>query len=193
MSIDGLELAVIPLDAPEAQDPNLTGAKAAHLARAAVAGLPVLPGFVLVPAQRAPKAPAGQKAMRRAWQALAGAHGSARAVVVRSSSVYEDTEYSSMAGRFESVLDARGWKEFTTAVRTVLDSARQVRPLRQSPSTLPGDGMAVLVQPMLTSAVGGVMFGADPVEGVPTASWSARYAAALTSWSTAALKECATS
>ncbi|MEU2490916.1 PEP/pyruvate-binding domain-containing protein [Streptomyces sp. NPDC007883] len=165
MSIDDLELAVIPLDAPEAQDPDLTGAKAAHLARAAVAGLPVLPGFVLVPSQRAPEAPTGHKAVRSAWQALAGAHGSARAVVVRSSSVYEDTEYSSMAGRFESVLDARGWEEFTAAVRTVLGSARQVRPLRQSPNALPGDGMAVLVQPMLRSAVGGVMFGADPVEG----------------------------
>ncbi|MGW1888331.1 PEP/pyruvate-binding domain-containing protein, partial [Streptomyces sp. NPDC001970] len=165
MSIDDLELAVVPLDAPEAQDPNLTGAKAAHLARAAVAGLPVLPGFVLVPAERAPEAPTGRKAVHGAWQTLAGAHGSARALVVRSSSVYEDTEYSSMAGRFESVLDARGWEEFTAAVRTVLGSARQVRPLRQSPNALPGDGMAVLVQPMLRSAVGGVMFGADPVEG----------------------------
>ncbi|WP_351236277.1 PEP/pyruvate-binding domain-containing protein [Streptomyces sp. NPDC002133] len=165
MPIDDLELAVVPLDAPEAEDPNLTGAKAANLARAAVAGLPVLPGFVLVPSERAPEAPTGQKAVQNAWRALAGAHGSARAVVVRSSSVYEDTEYSSMAGRFESVLDARGWQEFTAAVWTVLGSARQVRPLRQSPDALPGDGMAVLVQPMLRSTVGGVMFGADPVEG----------------------------
>ncbi|MFI9615809.1 PEP/pyruvate-binding domain-containing protein [Streptomyces sp. NPDC052023] len=166
MSIDTLELAVVPLDAPEAGDPRLTGAKAAHLARAAVAGLPVLPGFVLVPVERASgAAPAGQEAMRRAWRALAGQDGSARAVVVRSSSVHEDTEDSSMAGRFESVLDVRGWEEFVAAVRAVLESARRVRPLRPSPDAVPGDGMAVLVQPMLTSAVGGVMFGADPVEG----------------------------
>ncbi|MFD7440924.1 hypothetical protein [Streptomyces sp. NPDC059909] len=57
---------------------TLTGAKAAHLARAAVAGLPVLPGFVLVPTERATEAPTGHKAVRGAWQALAGAHGSAR-------------------------------------------------------------------------------------------------------------------
>ncbi|MFF4887711.1 PEP/pyruvate-binding domain-containing protein [Streptomyces nigra] len=50
-------------------------------------------------------------------------------------------------------------------MRTVLSSARRVRPLRPASQDLPDDGMAVLVQPMLTSAVGGVMFGADPIEG----------------------------
>lgn len=39
--------AVLALDGVEASDPVLAGAKAAALARAAAAGLPVLPGFVV--------------------------------------------------------------------------------------------------------------------------------------------------
>jgi phosphohistidine swiveling domain-containing protein len=163
MGFTGAELAVVPLDSEHAKDAATTGAKAANLARAAVAGLPVLPGFVLVPADRAPQAGAGEDAVRSAWRALVGPEE--RALVVRSSSAHEDTEDSSMAGRFESVLDVRGWEEFTSAVQIVLDSAGRVRPLRPPEEIPDGDGMAVLVQPMLQSAVGGVMFGADPVEG----------------------------
>ncbi|KKD09202.1 PEP/pyruvate-binding domain-containing protein [Streptomyces sp. WM6386] len=163
MGFDGAALAVVPLDAEHAKNTAATGAKAANPARAAVAGLPVLPGFVLMPAGRAPWAPVGEDAVRSAWRALAGPQE--RALVVRSSSAHEDTEESSMAGRFESVLDVRGWEEFTKAVQIVLDSAGRVRPLRPPQEIPDGDGMAVLVQPMLESTVGGVMFGADPVEG----------------------------
>ncbi|MFH8369533.1 PEP/pyruvate-binding domain-containing protein [Streptomyces sp. NPDC018031] len=165
MGIDPDLLAVVPLDSERAKDPAVTGAKAAHLARAAAAGLPVLPGFALVPAGRAPDAPTGAEALRRAWHTLAG--DDERPLVVRSSSAHEDTADSSMAGRFESVLDVTGWKEFTTAVRTVLDSARRVHVLHPSEGrdADPLDGMAVLVQPMLRAVTGGVMFGADPVEG----------------------------
>ncbi|KOU72299.1 hypothetical protein ADK57_10155 [Streptomyces sp. MMG1533] len=158
-------LAVVPLDTERAKDPAVTGAKAANLARSAVAGLPVLPGFVLVPADRAPGAPAGEDAVRTAWRELAGARDAERALVVRSSSAHEDTEDSSMAGRFDSVLDVRGWEEFTTAVQTVLDSARRVQLLHPPADAPPDDGMAVLVQPMLRAAIGGVMFTADPVAG----------------------------
>ncbi|MDX3382403.1 PEP/pyruvate-binding domain-containing protein [Streptomyces niveiscabiei] len=162
MGFKGAELAVVPLDSEQARHTAVTGAKAANLARAAVAGLPTLPGFVLVPADRAPDAPVGEYSVRALWHELGGDR---IPLVVRSSSAHEDTEDSSMAGRFESVLDVRGWEEFKVAVGVVLDSARTVRPLRP-PEDGPGsDGMAVLVQPMLTSSVGGVMFGADPVEG----------------------------
>ncbi|MEW2165319.1 PEP/pyruvate-binding domain-containing protein [Streptomyces sp. NPDC007084] len=165
MSFDDGELAVVPLDSELAKDPFVTGAKAANLARAAVAQLPVLPGFVLVPVERAGEAAAGTHAVRSAWRALAGPEGRERPLVVRSSSAHEDTEASSMAGRFESVLNVRGWEDFTTAVRAVLDSALRVRPLHPREDDMPYDGMAVLVQPMLEAATGGVMFGADPVEG----------------------------
>ncbi|MEU6142211.1 PEP/pyruvate-binding domain-containing protein [Streptomyces sp. NPDC047081] len=142
--------AAVPLDEPTAVLPRSAGSKAANLARAARAGLPVLPGFVIPDG-------AGDDtiALRRAWDELS--EGGARPLVVRSSSPQEDTQESSLAGQFASVLDVRGWRDFRTAVRAVLDSAR-----RPDAGTAP---MAVLVQPMLAARVGGVMFGADPVEG----------------------------
>ncbi|GAA4047004.1 PEP/pyruvate-binding domain-containing protein [Streptomyces shaanxiensis] len=142
--------AIVPLDRPGAALPQLTGSKAANLARAARAGLPVLPGFVIPH-----RAGGDMVALRRAWEELSD--GGAHPLVVRSSSPQEDTEESSLAGQFASVLDVRGWQAFRTAVQTVLDSAH-----RANGSTAQ---MAVLVQPMLTARVGGVMFGADPVEG----------------------------
>ncbi|MFE5817688.1 PEP/pyruvate-binding domain-containing protein [Streptomyces sp. NPDC056479] len=142
--------AVVPLNQSGTALPRLMGSKAANLARAARAGLPVLPGFV-IPHQ----ASGDMIALRRAWDELSD--GGTRPLVVRSSSPQEDTEESSLAGQFTSVLDVRGWRDFLTAVQTVLDSAH-----RPDGSTAP---MAVLVQPMLSAQVGGVMFGADPVAG----------------------------
>ncbi|MFF5186260.1 PEP/pyruvate-binding domain-containing protein [Streptomyces sp. NPDC000345] len=142
--------ATVPLREPGAAIPGRAGSKAANLARAARAGLPVLPGFVIP--HRAGGHPV---ALWRAWDELS--EGGARPLVVRSSSPQEDTEESSLAGRFVSVLDVRGWPAFRAAVRSVLDSAH-----RPDGPTAP---MAVLVQPMLTARVGGVLFGADPVEG----------------------------
>ncbi|MFJ6081894.1 PEP/pyruvate-binding domain-containing protein [Streptomyces sp. NPDC092369] len=142
--------AAVPLDHPIAALPRLAGSKAANLARAARAGLPVLPGFVI------PEGADGDTvALRRAWQDISDS--GALPLVVRSSSPQEDTQESSLAGQFDSVLDVRDWPAFRTAVQTVLDSAH-----RPDGSTAP---MAVLVQPMLAARVGGVMFGADPVEG----------------------------
>ena len=72
--------------------------------------------------------------------------------MARSSSPHEDGSTSSMAGQFESVLDVRTWGELLAAVRAVVASAD-------------GGPMAVLVQPFVVPAWGGVMFGADPVSG----------------------------
>ncbi|MFE3850349.1 hypothetical protein ACFXPN_04305 [Streptomyces griseorubiginosus] len=91
MGFEGAELAVVPLDAERAKDAAATGAKAAYLVCAAVAGPPVLPGVVLVPADRAPGAATGEDAVRSAWRAPAGPEE--RALVVRSSSsAHEDTD-----------------------------------------------------------------------------------------------------
>ncbi|KMS69740.1 pyruvate phosphate dikinase [Streptomyces viridochromogenes] len=141
---------VVPLDQPGTALPPTMGSKAANLARAARAGLPVLPGFVI------PHRGGGDTvALRRAWDELS--EGGARPLVVRSSSPQEDTAESSLAGRFASVLDVRSWRDFRTAVETVLDSAHL-----PDGATAP---MAVLVQPMVAARVGGVMFGADPMAG----------------------------
>ncbi|MFF6784324.1 PEP/pyruvate-binding domain-containing protein [Streptomyces sp. NPDC012510] len=173
---------VVPLSRATASLPLLTGNKAAHLARAARAGLPVLPGFVIPPrldgsysghgaegthtadgtdgtdgtdGAYEERGAGGASALSRAWEELSQ-HG-ALPLVVRSSSPQEDTRDSSMAGQFDSVLGVRGWEEFLAAVRTVLGSAR-----RPDGGSAP---MAVLVQPMLRARVGGVLFGADPVAG----------------------------
>ncbi|WP_278045377.1 PEP/pyruvate-binding domain-containing protein, partial [Actinomadura fibrosa] len=142
----------INLDDPLATAPDRAGAKAANLARAASHGLPVLPGFVIpVQCAAARERYANTGELRSAWARLS--RDGRRPLVVRSSSTIEDGAVSSMAGRFLSVLDVRDWPAFRTAVDDVVASAA-------------GSGtMAVLVQPQLDAAAGGVMFGADPVDG----------------------------
>jgi pyruvate,water dikinase len=93
-------------------------------------------------------------AARHAWRALTD--DGRQALVVRSSATKEDTESSSMAGVFVSRLDVRGWDGFVDAVREVLASA----------DTIAAEAdveMAVLVQPFVVPAWGGVLFGVDPV------------------------------
>jgi pyruvate,water dikinase len=156
---------VIALGDPRAGDPAVAGAKAANLARASIAGLPVLPGFVLSTRAFDPGAPGWPGAevppevrteLERAWQALGG---NGVRLVVRSSSTIEDVGTSSMAGQFRSLLDVVGWEALLQAVRSVLAS-----------STLPTApdapaSMAVLVQQQVAARIGGVLFGLDPVSG----------------------------
>ena len=154
---------IFTLDDERAADASRAGAKAANLARAAQAGLPVLPGFVITAATAGPPRanPVAAADLVVAWADLS-ARG-ARPVVVRSSSAAEDTATSSMAGMFTSVLDVRGWAAFVSAVRTVLDSGTSITvPRSADPTAAP---MGVLVQPFLVPAKGGVLFGADPVSG----------------------------
>ena len=97
-------LDVLWLHDPRARRPELVGAKAANLAEAHHLGLPALPGFVIP--TTAVVGPAGRTAaslgpllegLRADWARLS-ADGT-RPLVVRSSSVGEDTGASSMAGR----------------------------------------------------------------------------------------------
>ncbi len=149
---------VLGLDDMASRDPSLVGAKAAALAVARGAGLPVLDGFVIPVDVAAQLAGAGdgealpeavESALHSAWRGLAEG---GRSLVARSSSPHEDGRTWSMAGQFESVLDLRSWGQLLAAVRDVVASAD-------------GGPMAVLVQPFLVPAWGGVMFGADPVTG----------------------------
>lgn len=153
--------SIIPLDAPAAQRADL-GAKAANLATARRAGLPVVDGFVVAAelAQHVAQSPrpggdASERvdAVRRAWAALS--RNGSDPVVVRSSSTSEDTAASSQAGVFESVVDVRGWDAFLDAVAVVVHSATRAG----------APALAVLVQRHVDPAWGGVMFGVDPVSG----------------------------
>ena len=146
---------VVDLDDALATDPAVSGAKAAALARARAHGMSALPGFTLTTAgtHALDDGSASRDhavALHAAWQALSV--DGRRPVVVRSSSTVEDGGSQSMAGMFTSILDVRGWEAFVSAVDQVAESG--------------GDApIAVLVQPFLQPAWGGVLFGADPVTG----------------------------
>jgi pyruvate,water dikinase len=62
-----------------------------------------------------------------------------------------------MAGQFDSVIGINDLDELANAVRRVLDSRR-----RAGAADTP---IAVLIQPLIEPAFGGVLFGADPVSG----------------------------
>ena len=141
-----------------ALDVTLTGGKAAALSRAGVAGLPTLPGVILTTALStavdAGAELAGHPAVREAFDRV---HGSGTELVARSSCVVEDTAQSSMAGQFDSVIGVRGFDAFVAAVKTVLDSRTR--------AGAADEPIAVLVQPLIKPAFGGVLFGVDPVTG----------------------------
>jgi phosphohistidine swiveling domain-containing protein len=151
-------LLVVGLDDPHGLDPALTGGKAAALARAAAAGVRTLPGVVLTTAFCAEidggARVAGRPAVR---EVLERSGGAGAPLAVRSSSVAEDTDESSMAGQFASVIGVLGLDALVDAVQTVLDSRARAGAADQP--------IAVLVQPLLEPEVGGVMFGVDPVTG----------------------------
>ena len=160
---------VLPLAAPTAKDPSIAGAKAAALARATGAGLPVLPGFAITTEGCAAiEAAGGSKniqgelkgALKTAWRTLS--FDGSRTLVVRSSSTAEDGNESSMAGMFTSLLDIDGWDEFLNAVETVLRSGKVIDLGGHQTGSAP---MAVLVQPHLEAVTGGILFGMDPVTG----------------------------
>ena len=160
-TLAGAEAAALDLDHPTAVDSTRVGAKAAALARARRAGLPTLDGFVVVTDAVAHLLEHGDLAdradaeIRQAWATLSDR--GTRSLVVRSSSVAEDGTSQSMAGMFTSVTNVMGLEDFFQALQSVATSSRR-----------PGGGqapMAVLVQPFLPAAVGGVMFGVDPVSG----------------------------
>jgi hypothetical protein len=148
----------LPLTSALAADPAITGRKAAALAVAAGGGVPTLGGVVLTTAFAADIDRGADVAVHpRMREVFTTVGGDSRPLVVRSSSVAEDSEVSSMAGQLASVIGTVGYEEFVVAVRTVLDSRAGV------------DGgagpLAVLVQPLIEPRWGGVLFGVDPVSG----------------------------
>src|SRR5512144_3360940 len=149
---------VLALGDAQASEPGVAGAKAAALARAKAAGLPVLDGFVVIHLHGAELSPPIPDAVRVAWESLSA--GGTVPLVVRSSSAIEDTSTSSMAGQFTTVVGVRDWSSFTDALDTVARAGARVHAVEGDDAPF-----AILVQPMVRPRVGGVVFGVDPVTG----------------------------
>ncbi|MDP1819439.1 MAG: PEP/pyruvate-binding domain-containing protein [Acidimicrobiales bacterium] len=151
------EAFVVGLHDDVAVESAVVGAKAAALARAHRAGIATLPGVVLTTAFADAIDHGGSIAAHGAVpEAFERAGGADHPLVVRSSSTLEDTPESSMAGQFDSVIGINGLADFAASVQVVLDSRTRAGV---------GGPIAVLVQPLIEPALGGVLFGVDPVSG----------------------------
>lgn len=155
---------LLSLDDPAARDPDLTGGKAAALARARAGGLATLPGVVLTTAFSVAIDAGGRVAEQSGTkEAFTAIDGASQSLVVRSSSTIEDQSESSMAGRFESVVGVEGYDAFVDAVGVVL--ASRAGAAVGDPGVDAHGPIAILVQPYLDAASGGVLMGIDPVTG----------------------------
>lgn len=158
---------VIALDDERATDRDLTGGKAAALARAGRAGHRIVDGVVLTTRATASiddgRGDEVLDELERAWERLSD--GGSTPVVVRSSSVVEDAEDESMAGRYETVADVTDGQGLRDALQTVLASRGDVADQTEGLSA--DHPIAVLVQRQLAPDWGGVAFGVDPVSGRP--------------------------
>src|SRR5688572_19227891 len=107
---------VVDLDDAAALDATIAGTKAANLARARRARLPVLGGFAIPVAVASAVARSDGLPGAVVDAYLAMSDGGERPVVVRSSAPSEDTGTSSRAGRFTSVVGVVGADAFMAAV-----------------------------------------------------------------------------
>jgi pyruvate,water dikinase len=151
--------APTPLGA--AADEAAFGGKAAQLAAALTAGLPV-PGGYALDWEVVRAGTAGQVDLCDLLSGLASGPWA-----VRSSAIGEDSESASFAGTHLSVLGVVGGAGVVDAVRRVHDSAldpaaiayREQHGLDRAPR------MAVVLQEMVASEVAGVLFTRHPVTG----------------------------
>ena len=158
----------------EAIDESQYGGKAASLARALRAGLPVPGGFAL--SWEAVEAIAGGDA-DTLQRATALFHDLGCAVSVRSSAVGEDSADASFAGQHLTVLNVHDETGFADAIRRVHFSAGTTAALqyRERLQAAAHPHIGVVVQKMVDAEIAGVLFTRHPVTGaderVVEASW----------------------
>ncbi|MBT2445614.1 PEP/pyruvate-binding domain-containing protein [Streptomyces sp. ISL-43] len=164
-----------------ATDEALYGGKAANLAIAVRAGLPVPPGlalswpFVDAIAEGTTDA---QEALRAAVDRLpGGSQAPGRPLAVRSSAPGEDSARASFAGQHLSCLNVNTPEALTEAVQSVRESARAPAALayRDRLGLVGPPCIAVVVQALVAADCAGVLFTRDPLDGseivVVEASW----------------------
>lgn len=135
------------------------GGKAAQLAAALGAGLPVPGGFALDWAT--------VRAVVAGESRIEPLQNAAGPWAVRSSAIGEDSEGASFAGTHLSVLGVVGDQDVLDAVRRVHDSAHDPSAIayREQHGLDPAPRMAVVLQEMVASEVAGVLFTRHPVTG----------------------------
>lgn len=138
-------------------DPR-AGGKATRLSKLASLGLRVPEGFVVIGAT-----PSALPADIDEAQASLGGR-----VAVRSSAQDEDTEGTSFAGQYDTLLNVEGASAVRAAIERCLASARSARAdaYREAMHAPRGVPMSVIVQRMVDARVSGVLFTRDPVRGV---------------------------
>jgi pyruvate,water dikinase len=168
-----------------AVDADRFGAKAARLARALRAGLPVPDGLVLAPDTARSLAEGGARTL---GAVVAGAAGWGTTLAVRSSAIGEDGASASFAGQHVTRLGVRATEgALRAAIAAVVASAnaphavayREARlgrdgcpgtalpddPLRPAGTAFAAVAVAVLIQPLIDAQASGVLFTVDPVTG----------------------------
>ena len=157
----GTDLTLVPLD--EAHHEPAYGGKAASLAAALRAGLPVPPGAALGSAfvDRVAKGDAAA-----VETLLASAHVPDARLAVRSSAIGEDSADASFAGQHATKLNVRK-PHLLDAVHLVWQSARTESALayRARKGLPPSPRMGVVVQALIEPVAAGVLFTRNPVTG----------------------------
>jgi pyruvate,water dikinase len=168
-------MAAVPLTDAEAGDASRFGGKAAALARAVQAGLPVPAGFALDfrALERLDSAADDERAELAARFAELGGPAA-----VRSSALDEDSAGASFAGQHATFLNVAGTDGMVDALRDVWRSAATSAALayRRHRGINAPPRMAAVVQRLVPADVAGVLFTCDPVTGAPgrwtvEASW----------------------
>jgi pyruvate,water dikinase len=158
-------------------DADAYGSKAVQLGAAIRAGLPVPDGFAIAHDVVADVGAQDAAAMAGVAAELAARCAGAGHWAVRSSAVGEDSADASFAGIHKSILGVAGVDALLAAVREVHASASDAGALayRSMMGVEAAARMAVVVQRLVDSDVGGVMFTRNPVTGaeerVIEASW----------------------
>ncbi|WP_052420401.1 PEP/pyruvate-binding domain-containing protein [Hyalangium minutum] len=138
------------------------GGKAAGLARAVRAGLPVPPGLAIgweLAARVEGKSPEAVERLRQQ------ASGLRFPVAVRSSGLEEDSRGRSFAGQHLSQLGVGTLVSLVEAVGEVVRSASASTVYRQRMGVSASLRMGVVVQEMVRASVAGILFTCDPVTG----------------------------
>lgn len=141
----------------DAQEEDAFGGKAASLAKALRAGLPVPDGFAI-----AWDSAGETDAILDAYRAL-----NADRVAVRSSAIGEDSADASFAGQHATILNVTSEAALLDAIQTIRDSARAegVLEYRKKIGVAGEPRIGVVVQRMVDADIAGVLFTRDPVTG----------------------------